>query len=418
MVKAAGLGEDIATIARWVGRTPRTVRRWLRVFRQGGVVPWRGRRFRDGRRRPTPLISPPSRSRRDATTHAGLVVRRLDLGSVERLSHPADGGAPRPGLAAGAAASAALRLRSSQTLARPSPRPGRSGRLRAGPAGGGGQRWRPTRSGTNWPFEDETHLDTNPYLSRVWHRVGQQPTVPAAGTNRRLTVFGSVEAQGRGRLELLTAAGFGRVRSLPSRPGCPARGDGAADHPGAGQRSLPCQHGDAAGAGGARGVVGGDPPGPRQPPSQPERARVAQPQARPSRPPGRLPAGVRGRGGGRTGAVGRGGVRDHRRGAAMVDRRPPQGTDRPPPGRPKGAKDRKPRKRRARLYQHVLRTTQRAARHAGRPVSAGFHSVSPRLTLCPSPGSLRISASKATCAAGPRPGVAGRRPIREWDPHG
>ena len=37
MVKAAGLGEDIATIARWSGRTPRTVRRWLRVFREGGV---------------------------------------------------------------------------------------------------------------------------------------------------------------------------------------------------------------------------------------------------------------------------------------------------------------------------------------------------------------------------------------------
>jgi hypothetical protein len=63
-------------------------------------------------------------------------------------------------------------------------------------------------------YEDETHLDTNPYLSRVWHRIGQQPTVPAAGTNRRLTVFGSVEAVGRGRIELLTvqqdSAGFAR----------------------------------------------------------------------------------------------------------------------------------------------------------------------------------------------------------------
>jgi transposase len=37
MVKAAGLGEDIATIARWSGRTARTVRRWLRVLREGGV---------------------------------------------------------------------------------------------------------------------------------------------------------------------------------------------------------------------------------------------------------------------------------------------------------------------------------------------------------------------------------------------
>jgi DDE superfamily endonuclease len=63
-------------------------------------------------------------------------------------------------------------------------------------------------------FEDETHVDTNPSLSRVWHRVGTQPTRPAAGTNRRLTVFGSVEAQGRGRIELLTvqqdSAGFAR----------------------------------------------------------------------------------------------------------------------------------------------------------------------------------------------------------------
>jgi len=63
-------------------------------------------------------------------------------------------------------------------------------------------------------FEDETHLDTNPYLARVWHRVGVQPTVPAAGTNRRLTVFGSVETAGRGRVEVLQArqdsAGFAR----------------------------------------------------------------------------------------------------------------------------------------------------------------------------------------------------------------
>jgi DDE superfamily endonuclease len=46
-------------------------------------------------------------------------------------------------------------------------------------------------------FEDETHLETNPSLGGVWHRVGQQPVRPAAGTSRRLTVFGSVEAAGR-----------------------------------------------------------------------------------------------------------------------------------------------------------------------------------------------------------------------------
>jgi hypothetical protein len=62
--------------------------------------------------------------------------------------------------------------------------------------------------------EDETHVETNPYLTRVWHRRGEQPTVPAAGTNRRLTVFGSVEVLGRGRVEVVCAgqdsACFGR----------------------------------------------------------------------------------------------------------------------------------------------------------------------------------------------------------------
>jgi transposase len=38
MVKAAWLGADVATIAQWSGRTPRTVRRWLAAFRAGGVA--------------------------------------------------------------------------------------------------------------------------------------------------------------------------------------------------------------------------------------------------------------------------------------------------------------------------------------------------------------------------------------------
>jgi len=53
--------------------------------------------------------------------------------------------------------------------------------------------------------QDETHLETNPYLCRVWHRKGQQPTVPAVGTNRRVTAFGSVEVFGRGRVEVVCA---------------------------------------------------------------------------------------------------------------------------------------------------------------------------------------------------------------------
>ncbi len=53
--------------------------------------------------------------------------------------------------------------------------------------------------------QDETHLETNPCLGRIWHRIGVQPTVPAAGTNRRVTTFGSVEIFGRGRVEVLCA---------------------------------------------------------------------------------------------------------------------------------------------------------------------------------------------------------------------
>ena len=54
-------------------------------------------------------------------------------------------------------------------------------------------------------YEDETHLETNPRLERMWHRKGVQPTLPAAGTNRRVTVFGSVERLGRGRVEVVCA---------------------------------------------------------------------------------------------------------------------------------------------------------------------------------------------------------------------
>jgi transposase len=67
-------------------------------------------------------------------------------------------------------------------------------------------------------FQDETHLETNPHLCRVWHRKGQQATLPGVGTNRRITVFGSVEVLGRARIEVVRAAqdtaGFGRYLEL------------------------------------------------------------------------------------------------------------------------------------------------------------------------------------------------------------
>jgi transposase len=38
MVKAAWLGADVVAIARWSGRSVRTVRRWLAAFREGGAA--------------------------------------------------------------------------------------------------------------------------------------------------------------------------------------------------------------------------------------------------------------------------------------------------------------------------------------------------------------------------------------------
>jgi transposase len=38
MVKAVALGQDLAAITRWSGRTPATVRRWLSAYQAGGLA--------------------------------------------------------------------------------------------------------------------------------------------------------------------------------------------------------------------------------------------------------------------------------------------------------------------------------------------------------------------------------------------
>lgn len=52
-------------------------------------------------------------------------------------------------------------------------------------------------------YQDETHVETNPYLAKQWHRIGVQQRIASVGVNRRVTVFGSVEDQGRGRVEVI-----------------------------------------------------------------------------------------------------------------------------------------------------------------------------------------------------------------------
>jgi len=55
-------------------------------------------------------------------------------------------------------------------------------------------------------YQDETHVETNPYLAKQWHRVGSQQRIASVGVNRRVTVFGSVEDRGRGRVEVVCGA--------------------------------------------------------------------------------------------------------------------------------------------------------------------------------------------------------------------
>src|SRR5207248_7678112 len=52
-------------------------------------------------------------------------------------------------------------------------------------------------------YQDETHVETNPYLAKQWHRIGTQQRIASVGVNRRVTVFGSRESQGRGRIEVV-----------------------------------------------------------------------------------------------------------------------------------------------------------------------------------------------------------------------
>src|SRR5205814_3751910 len=180
--------------------------------RRAGCKRWPTPRGGDGRRGPTP---------RTWRRWSGPWRRRRPSWGCRSTSGPRSGWAPTWPSAPGCGS--------------PPAGCGRCWRGGAGAAGGRSTRsstcktrprWRP--AGRNWRrrkkivaeqpgryelhHQDESHLETNPYLSRAWHRIGEQPVVAAAGTNRRLTDFGSVEVFGRGRVEVLCAtqdsAGF------------------------------------------------------------------------------------------------------------------------------------------------------------------------------------------------------------------
>src|SRR4051812_11157012 len=52
-------------------------------------------------------------------------------------------------------------------------------------------------------YQDETHVETNPYLAKQWHRIGRQQRIASVGVNRRGTGFGSKESRGDGRVEVV-----------------------------------------------------------------------------------------------------------------------------------------------------------------------------------------------------------------------
>ena len=53
-------------------------------------------------------------------------------------------------------------------------------------------------------YLDECEFHLNPGLTRVWAKIGEQPLVPSAGQNRRVPVFGALDAY-TGKATILVA---------------------------------------------------------------------------------------------------------------------------------------------------------------------------------------------------------------------
>lgn len=310
MVKGVALGQSLSEVARWSGRTERTVLRWLRSLAAGGIVA-----LADAPRGGRPANATAAYRaalERAVTTSPREVGLLFDTWTSARLSAylaKTTGVRLAPGWVRALLAQQRYRAgRPKHTLGHlqdPTARTACEHALQAA-----GEKVPAAADEYELHYEDETHLETNPHLTRVWHKVGCQPTLPAAGTNRRLTCFGSVEARtartGRG---VGGDPGLGRLRALSGSPGGAPCGHRADGHPGAGQRPVPHQQGQSGGAGGACHLVRGAVAGALL--SQPERqrARVAHPQAGRAGAPGAVPAGVHRRDPDRPGGSGWGALR-------------------------------------------------------------------------------------------------------------
>jgi transposase len=218
MVKAAALGQDLGAIGAWTGRSERTVRRWLgQSVRQGlDALADAPRSGRPARATPaalqaleTAVETPPATLGMafDVWTSARLAAYleqqtgvRLSAAWVRAVLH-------QRGWVCGRPKHTLTHLQNATAVA--------ASRAELAAVG---KKVRAAPEHSELHFQDETHLETNPHLCRRWHRRGQQATLPSVGINRRVTVFGSVEALGRGRIELVRAAqesaGFVRYLEL------------------------------------------------------------------------------------------------------------------------------------------------------------------------------------------------------------
>jgi DDE superfamily endonuclease/Homeodomain-like domain-containing protein len=194
MVKGAALGWDVAAIAAWGGRTEGTVRRWLAAFRDGGVTALAAAVEADPRGLGQGFAV--GTAARLSAYLAATTGTRIVPGWRRVLRH-------RQRFARGRPKHSVAHLQDCAAVA------AGAARLRAV-----GEKVTVYPERDELPVADETHRATTPDRGRVWHRIGQHPVLPAAGTNRRLTVFGRVAAAGRGRIERLgaraDAAGCGR----------------------------------------------------------------------------------------------------------------------------------------------------------------------------------------------------------------
>src|SRR5262249_38172511 len=184
MVKAAALGDDVGRIARWSGRSVATVEHWLARFAAGGV-----QGLADAPRAGRPVQADAAylaalETALDTPPHAlGLA---FDVWTSTRLSAYLE---QQTGVPISPGWLRTLLAQHGWVGGRPKPPPTHLQQPAAVAASRAelaavGKKVRAAPERSELHFQDETHLETNPYLCRAWHRRGKQATLPAAGTNR------------------------------------------------------------------------------------------------------------------------------------------------------------------------------------------------------------------------------------------